>query len=120
MQKTKRRTSTSVGSRMIQGLQEFVDVLRAKKPLSEHFKCTKLTLSLKASSYDARRIKETRLALGASEQIFARLLGVSERTVRAWEQGTRAPRETTCRFMDEIRRDFPHWIKRLRQAVVAE
>jgi len=105
---------------MMQGLQEFADALQAKVPIPEAFRCSRLILSLTPGSYDARRVRETRLGLGVSEQVFAKLLGVSQRTVRAWEQGTRTPNEMACRFMDEIRRDFTHWIKRLREAVIAE
>ena len=47
--------------------------------------------------------------------LFARFLGVSVKTVRAWEQGTNTPQEIACRLMDEILHDPDYWRKRLSQ-----
>jgi putative transcriptional regulator len=64
-------------------------------------------------------VKQTRALLGASQAVFANFLGVSVKTVRAWEQGVNTPSAMACRFMDEIRRDPKHWIARLSEAAVA-
>ena len=37
------------------------------------------------------RVSETRARVGLSQKEFARLLGVSVRTLQEWEQGRRAP-----------------------------
>src|SRR5688500_12345037 len=39
----------------------------------------------------SQEISELRKRLGYSQQVFARLLNVSPKTVQAWEQGTREP-----------------------------
>ena len=44
-------------------------------------------------------------------------LGVSVKTVQAWEQGLQTPPKMACRFMDEIRHDPEHWIERLKEAI---
>lgn len=106
----------SVGARIIQGLQEFVDTLHQKEPIHKKFTCRTIVLDLKPSAYDAARVKQTRDLLGASQTLFARFLGVSPSTVRSWEHGGNTPSDMACRFMDEIRRDPQHWLGRLRQS----
>jgi len=64
-------------------------------------------------------VRRTRGLLRASQAVFARFLGVSVKTVRAWEQGFNVPSDMACRFMDEIRRDPSYWLRRLRSAIVA-
>jgi putative transcriptional regulator len=110
----------SVGARIIEGLQELVTVLEKGEPLDEHFTCRHVRLDLEATHYSSRLVKETRNLLGASQAIFARFLGVSAKTVRAWEQGVNTPNGMACRFMDEIRRNPKHWLARLREAVVVK
>ena len=110
----------SVGKRIIQGLEEFVTVLETGEPIHEHFTCRQVRLDLRPTPYNARRVKETRALLGASQAIFARFLGVSVKTIRAWEQGVNTPNGMACRFMDEIRRNPKHWLARLREAVVVK
>ena len=110
----------SVGARIIEGLQELVTVLEKGEPLHEHFTCRHVQLDLKPMPYNSRRVKETRDLLGASQAIFARFLGVSVKTIRAWEQGVNTPNDMACRFMDEIRRDPKHWLARLREAIVVK
>src|SRR5262249_694183 len=77
-------------------------------------------LALQPTAYNSRLMRETRDLLGASQAIFARFLGVSVKTIRAWEQGVNRPNARACRFMDEIRRDPRHWLSRLREAIVAK
>src|SRR6516165_8483256 len=98
----KRDPRPSVGTRIVAGLQEFVDDLEKGEPLHEHFTCRQIRLNLEPTSYSPRRVKETRALLGASQAIFARFLGVSVQTIRAWEQGVNTPNGMACRFMDEI------------------
>ena len=121
-QRNGRKTDTqpSVGARIIEGLQELVSVLEKGEPLEKHFTCRRIRLDLEPTQYDGRRVKETRALLGASQAVFARFLGVSVKTIRAWEQGVNAPNDMACRFMDEIGRDPRHWLARLREAVVAK
>lgn len=106
----------SVGARIVQGLQEFVDALQKKEPIHKKFTCRTIVLDLKPSSYNSVRIKQTRNLLGVSQTLFAKFLGVSPSTVRSWEHGDNTPSEMACRFMDEIRRDPQHWLDRLRKA----
>lgn len=121
MEKAKRASSrtASVGARMIDRLQGFVEALESRESLAERFTRRRVVLNLAPTPYDAARVKETRGRLGASQAVFAKLLGVSLNTVRAWEQGVNRPSGMACRFLDEIRRDPAYWVRRLEEAVVA-
>ncbi len=105
---------TTVGARIIEGLEEFADVLEKKEPVAEKFTCWVVELDLEPTPYSPERVRQTRKLVNASQSVFARLLGVSVKTVSAWEQGTNVPMAIACRFMDEIRRNPGYWIKRLK------
>lgn len=47
-------------------------------------------------------VKAARKTMGLSINGFADILGVSGRTVRRWEDGTRDPSELTLRFISSI------------------
>lgn len=109
----------SVADRILQRLQGFTEALERGVPISGKFTCRQIELDLKPTPYDPKLVKETRRLLGVSQAVFAQLLGVSAKTVRAWEQGVNPPKRMACRFMDEIRRDRKYWIERLKEAAVA-
>lgn len=50
--------------------------------------------------YDAGRVRSIRDRLALSQAVFARLLNVSDSTVKAWEQGLRQPSGATCRLLE--------------------
>lgn len=104
---------SSVADRIVQKLQGFADALEKKEAISERFICRKVELDLRREPYDPKRVKKTRQLLRASQTVFAFFLGVSVRTVRAWEQGNNTPSGVACRFMDEIRHNPNYWIERL-------
>lgn len=58
--------------------------------------------------YDATRIQAVRRRLALSQQVFAAALNVSPGTVRAWEQGRRAPEGPTLRLL-EIAEEHPEY-----------
>lgn len=110
----------SLGKEIVQGLQEFADALQTGATITEQFTCRKVVLDLEPGSYGPEKVKETRKALGVSQALFAQFLGVSAKTVRAWEQGKNTPSDMARRFMDEIRQDPAHWRKRLRDSAVVK
>jgi putative transcriptional regulator len=107
------RMNTSVADRILERLQGFVDHIETSDKISDRFTCRKIDLDLQPETYTPEKVKDTRKILRASQPIFAKFLGVTARTVRAWEQGTNPPSDMACRFMDEIRRDPDYWFKRL-------
>lgn len=51
-------------------------------------------------TYDAERVRAVRVKLAMSQNIFAQALNVSDKTVKAWEQGLRPPSGPTLRLLE--------------------
>jgi putative transcriptional regulator len=116
--RTSLHRKSSVGSRIIERLEGFKNALKSGQKISERFTCRKVVPELEPTPYGPEQVKQTRELLNASQTLFARFLGVSASTVRAWEHGINVPSAMACRFLDQIRRDPQHWIERLKSAVV--
>lgn len=108
---------TSIGRQAVQRLRRFTEALQNGEPITERFTCRKIILDLKPQAYDPELVKETRKLLNLSQALFAKFLGVSRKTVQAWEQGVMEPRDMACRFMDEIRLDPEYWRRRVSDAI---
>lgn len=98
-------------------LQGFVDALERDEEFSETFNCRTIVLDLQPTEYKPSRVVKIRKQLGASQPVFAQFLGVSVKTIRAWEQGVNPPNDMACRFLDEINRNIAYWKKRLKDSV---
>lgn len=61
--------------------------------------------------FSAQEIKDIRNRTGLSQVVFAGLLGVSPKTVEAWESGRNKPEGPSCRLL-EIVRDDPEYMSR--------
>ena len=107
----------SVADRIVDRLRGFAEALENGEPISERFTCHRVELKLVPRPYSPKLVKQTRKRLRASQTVFALLLGVSPKTVRAWEQGVNPPRDMACRFMDEIGRNPEYWIGRLEESI---
>ena len=103
----------SLGERIVKRLSEFANALKNKEVISKRFTCRRIALDLRPSPYDPELVKKTRKLLNVSQILFAQFLGVSVKTVRAWEQGINTPNDMACRFMDEIQRNPAYWLGRL-------
>jgi DNA-binding transcriptional regulator YiaG len=55
------------------------------------------------SAYGPKEIKALRTQFGASQELFATLLGVSRELVKHWEYGIRKPAPVVCRLLDQVR-----------------
>jgi putative transcriptional regulator len=113
-----RENMNSVADRILERLQGFAEALERGEKIAETFTCRKIVLDLKPLSYTPAAVKAVRGSLHVSQAVFAQLLGVSVRTVQAWECGKTTPSEMACRWLDEIKRDPTYWLERLRQAIV--
>src|SRR5260370_32959688 len=98
-----KRAKPSVGERRVERLTEFAEALENGEDLSDRFTCRRVVLDLDSTPYDPELVKNTRGLLRASQGVFAQFLGVSVRTVQAWETGAHTPNAITCRLMDAIR-----------------
>ena len=57
--------------------------------------------------YGPADVKELRLAMGASQRVFAEMLGVSRELAAQWEFGIRQPAPLARRLMDKVKDDPP-------------
>jgi DNA-binding transcriptional regulator YiaG len=109
---------SSVANRIVQRVGEFADALERRLPITEQFTCRRRVLKLKPKPYDPDMVKKTREALGVSQAVFAIYLGVSSKTVQAWERGDLSPNTMACRFMDEIQKSSKSHRKHLEEMFV--
>lgn len=107
----------SVECDILQSLTEFTEALQ-NDTVAKTLTSRQIKLDLAPARYDAKRVKETRGILKVSQALFAKFLGVSAKTIRAWEQGNSEPSSMAARFMDEIRQDPTYWRKRLREEAI--
>jgi putative transcriptional regulator len=96
----------SVYESIMQGLTEAADYqqgkIRARK--------TKLTIK-PVDTFNTHEIKRIRQKTGLSQVIFASSLGVSPKTVEAWENGRNKPEGASRRLL-EVVRDDPGFLRR--------
>lgn len=112
-------TNKSVGRRMIEGLREFAETLESgEENVRTKYRTRRVKFHLQPSSYSPGKVKQTREILGLSQSLFAEFLGVSIKTVQAWEQGVNSPQQGVCRLMDEIRHNPGYWIGRLEELML--
>ena len=95
--RTRRSTSRAAkakGREIIASLTELAEALETGRPGAdlERFTARTVEAPLAPESYDTARVRATRDRFGASQSLFAQLLGVSVVLVSSREQGLRAPR----------------------------
>lgn len=85
------------------GLNQAIDGLKGKGELRIN---TVKIIPLK--HYSSKEIKDIRLKTKMSQSVFAGFLGVSNKTIEAWEAGTKKPSGTASRLLNliEIDDDF--------------
>ena len=87
----------SVFESIVKGLSEAVDYERGEgKALIA--RCTVNP----APEFSSQEIKEIRLNFGMTQVTFAEVMGVSVKTVEAWEAGTNKPIGSARRFLSVI------------------
>lgn len=80
------------------------EALKVSKGHIKAVKRRKVTLS-PVPVYDANKIKKIRESLNLSQMIFAEALGVSVKTVEAWESGRNKPQGPASRFLHLLEQD---------------
>jgi putative transcriptional regulator len=114
------KKKTSIGSRIVERLQGFAGSLKKPEKMTERYTCRTIRLDVTSTHYRPEMVRETREMLGISQTLFAHFLGVSLRTVRAWEQGAATPTQLASRFLDEIRVNPDYWRQRLQDLAVVK
>lgn len=85
---------------IIKGLNEAVDYENDKITA----RTTKCTVN-PAPEFDAKQIRDARLSLGMTQTTFAQVMGVSIKTVEAWEAGTNKPVGAARRLLSMLQAD---------------
>jgi putative transcriptional regulator len=100
MNKAKRRSS--LGDDMVAGMAAFCDAIESGEPLEKRFTIRTVHLQLEPRAYGPEDVKHVRAKLNASQALLAQFLGISVKTLRSWEQGTRPVPRIACRYLDDI------------------
>jgi putative transcriptional regulator len=96
----------SVYESIMQGLTEAADYQEGK------IRARKTRLTIKpVSTFNNEDIRRIRQKTGLSQAMFAGSLGVSTKTVEAWENGRNKPEGTSRRLL-EIVQDDPGFLRR--------
>ena len=112
MSKDKRRPS--LGDEMVAGMSAFCDAIEAGEAIEKRFTIRTVSLDLEPKPYGPEDVKRVRATLNASQALLARFLGVSVKTLRSWEQGTRPVPTIACRYLDDILAYPDLWHRRIR------
>lgn len=82
---------------LMTGLNEAVDIekgtLKGRKTVYE---------IQPVKRYDNNQIKRIRISIGMTQVLFADYMGVSTKTVEAWEKGTNRPTGSACRLISML------------------
>lgn len=76
------------------GINEAIEFEKGKKKL----KTSEIVIP-EVPSYSSSRIRKIRIKKGITQRSFARLVGVSPKTVEAWESGTNHPSGPASRLI---------------------
>lgn len=125
--RTRKRKATkakrqSPGERIIAGLRDVLDTLKAggMEAVEKKFTVRRVKPAvLKPPAATAAQVVGVRDALGVSQAVFAAWLGVSASTVQGWEQGVNPPAGAAARLIAEIRHHPTYWRKRLAAEMTA-
>jgi len=106
---------SSLGSRLIESLEDTLAVLKSGDPVEKHLTVRTVRSRIEVSEYGPEEIRKIREKLRASQGVFAEFLGVTPLTISAWELGRRKASRTICRYLDDIQ-EFPElWSRRMEQ-----
>ena len=114
------RNGTAAGREIIGALTELAEALESGEPLGRRFTVRTVEMPQQPSPYDAEEVKATRARLGASQAVFARLVGASVKLVQAWETGSRRPSPMARRLFDEFNRDPQRWTRLIQRKSAAD
>ncbi len=99
-------TQRSVFDGIKTGILDCIDYERGNKS-----KARKIVYKVKpVPTYDAESIKRIRTRRNLTQYLFGSVIGVSVRTVEAWEQGKNVPNRSASRVIDMIDKD-PDFVK---------
>ena len=83
-------------------MEGFREAIARKKGQSTTLRVTNIP---RVKPMRPRRIKRIRLALGASQSVFAYILNVSPKVVQSWEHGARKPTNAALKLLSIAQSD---------------
>ena len=92
----------TIGENLINSLEEAIKYEKGKKV--KGLKSHTITVA-PLPDYKGKEIKEIRNELGLTQSIFAYVLGVSKKTVEAWESGKNHPAGPAQRMLSILEKD---------------
>lgn len=92
---------SSVYESIMTGLTEAVEDSQSKEKKLQR----RIVTIIPVKEYEATEIKSIRTATGMSQKLFASYMGVSEKTVEAWEAGTNHPSGAASRILSMMEMD---------------
>ena len=108
---------TPVGAEIVASLSDFLEAVQ-EGAVTDRFTVRTVSLNLRPRAYTSDDVKQTRELLGLSQTLFAGFLGVSVKTIRAWEHGQRELSGMANRFLDEVAINPEYWKGRIRDLMV--
>jgi DNA-binding transcriptional regulator YiaG len=115
MAKRRSGAATKIGAEFIAGMEQLIATAKAgglAAVQAKHGKPLPVAADLELPPMSADGVVAARKALGVSQPVFARILGASVQSVRAWEQGVKPPSGVARLLIGEIRHDPEYWRKR--------
>lgn len=91
--------STDLFNSILTGLEEAIEHAEGKKKLSTQRRKVKV---IPLPDYKAEDIKEIRMKVDMTQRVFADFMGVSVKTVEAWEAGKNEPSGPAKRVLSLI------------------
>ena len=104
-----KKKKSTLGPQVIADLKEFHATLKAGIPLHEKYTVRTTRAVPGPREYRASDVRRIRSLVGASQPVFASMLGVSAALVRSWECGQRKPAPIARRLLDLIRENPASW-----------
>ncbi len=83
------------------GLNEAISDAKSNRPILKRHRVTIEPVKI----YDAEEVKRIRLSTGMSQTVFAGYMGVSDKTIEAWEAGTNHPSGSASRLLQMMELD---------------
>ncbi|WP_042281705.1 helix-turn-helix domain-containing protein [Candidatus Protochlamydia sp. R18] len=87
-----------------EGLNDIIEHQKGKNKLKKR----NVDISEPANMYSAQDVKRIRESLNYPQNLFARFLNVSIRTVEAWETGRRTPNHAALRLLEIVDKGIYH------------
>lgn len=86
---------SNVYESIIAGLEEIEEELKRKESKLKK----RIVTIVPVREYSSKEIKEIRKTTGFSQKLFVSYMGVSDKTVEAWEAGSNRPSGATSRIL---------------------